>query len=374
MKRSTFKRLHEVANKAANSGGLFTKSRTESGLLHIELGKEEQTLEVVEEEKEAEEVPFELFVDSSMFMKGHDYIKRTVEDRTNKILEGSRPHFFASWAHRSDYTSSVVREYSAVEYTHKIIYKSLMNVFCGIKSLIEKATIPSTDDNRLLLLDGSLKKHILHSHIRRCAGHDSALTLLKDVFLMQTMSINSLEPFDLRFDFADLGSTHNEEVDYMFNEYIYKMLKGNIKPKAIHGDYKFFIIDYTTLLLCLIYQKFPREFNILNEDELFIKTVEKTALKLRMDALPVIQNNVNTLFIWSDYAIKNKAMMYQNYKSAEFPMQNTNETSMEYIRAQKLKGASKKIDNKYYFNFDGFLQTQTSKLENRRLIEKMINL
>lgn len=284
---------------------------------------------------------------------------------SEQIIEGAPPRFWAPWAKKVSSGYSVEEPY-IIEHTRKFIERAMTTFAVGLDLFFEKGT--TTKD-----LEAQLKsKQVfvtplgigeLSSVLEQTKGLPYSTTVLYNIlatFLTTKMQVDYETNGILQnISFKGSGSLKGNIVQNELNKF-FSLLFSVFKKPFIHGEYKFVVVDYYTLLLMALWIKNKNVLNLARSSHFFAEVLSNALIhyyttvsgdKFCLQDRPCIcvwTNNPlykNVLFINNFISLKdrrrNPAIIGKN--AWELIKKNAEETA-------KIKG----LTNKQWFDYEAF--------------------
>jgi len=376
MSKRSFQYLKELIKENETSLADMCVSLGESTHLFSKLKEIESEKDIEEQPKEEPAVPlvpFKNFLGMNLTDSSQDTLSFRAKQLAKSILIGETPRYWESWAHRNTYVSNVVEEYPEVAFVNKFLYRSIMQVSCGLKRLGETLIVEDKDSKSLLLLNTEAERTTIFEYMTSGDRNKTVQRVLS--FLMSCSSIDVIKAKPLRINFStpdlDTGTkTYNKFLD----RYLHYILSKTTDPVLKYGGYEYYLIDFPTLILYTLYDKFPHMFSLHNNPEFLIEATKQIPTKISAHASRLISNKTTCLFVWSNNALKRRAFSPYEYRCTHQPRLDkniTSEVALETIRNGK---AFNKIDNKVFFNFASFFEVAEEEKEEELYIAKKLHV
>jgi len=148
-----------------------------------------------------------------------------------------------------------------------------------------------------------------------------------------------------------------------------------MKPAVSVKGFEFYVIDFNTLMLSILIDRFPRSLSLNNGEDMLIKLVPRIIRHLSNDVQELVRQNTNVLFIGSKNPLQTKFLLLDKYTNVGEPRMDSEILSVKQIKENKKEQSpSQLIDNKVPFDYARFLSTSKGDFLTSNHIKTDLNL
>lgn len=378
MKRSSFERLQEAVNEHRSKlpSGSISLSDGQQFFHELRNYKEDGSIENTEKEAQAVPmVPFSNVLSSRLKDSSRGVLAEKAMHLAKTIMMGEKPRFWESWAHKSQHRSSVVKEYPEVDYVSKFLYRSTMQLTCALKHMGKEIKIPSPPAGQLISLNVRKRPSTLQQYFRNPSQTESVVQGLRYVWGTRGVEFRSknLKDLNVRFLTADLDS-EGPYVISMFERQLGQLFTSCMKPTYSKNGYEFYLVDFPTIMLALLHERFPLRFSLMLDNEALVEALIQTSRQVFPSRLGLLADNIQCLFVWSDNILKRRALYPSSYTCVHTPRMDMNQTSLAALEIARQGKGINKIDNKEFFDFARFFKDRTENIIQEDKIAQRLRL
>jgi len=333
--KRTYDKIYEITDSFGAETGVFsTNSKLLAEQFRLPLPEE------LEAEVERETVKF-----STMFKFIHEtYLESTINEMVVDYMEAGQPEYWPGWAHhrRSEFSKGV-SDFYIRDYTKKVFSKFLKNLNCLGSRTDPNKRLPKSDVS--ILYNGvyhiSSKCFVNTNRFRE----GDTRTIISNI-----LNIKSIDGEDFRtLTFGD-SNTDGKTFRYFEMKYLNNVLKNSMKPIAKHGGLYLYGVPLLTLVLLVLYTKFPTMVHLHNDPDAIKRQIANLLPKISYGA--TVNNNPMVYIVTSDNALYNKVLSVPRYNINSRRNVADIHTINEFLSKENKSKAFSELTNKDFFDFE----------------------